>query len=793
MNADTMTIICFDLSGARVNSCIRFRHHFAFLWPVAAWVFTAFHLLGNCLLGAGTVWWRPRTKHWGIAVLIFLACLQSRADQVIRIADVSPARVEGGENGQFVMVYDLSMYKAPGWLPAWSFQDAVGLSGHPISKEDVRKYLNSLPAEARLKVDMRSAKFRLACDRDQDWDSTSPNFGAFKANDQLPSVDALIWRGKVSDDGIMASLEDFDEAYRPGVTRRIMYERLTHLALSVSKTPGPLQDGARLVAAKLLTARTLSGELPAATWDGGDAVLAAMVKKQIETLQKEEFRYKPVSFYTWDDELRRIFIRDRVLAEAFTEEESPTACLIWLVLLRQDPKLALAFGEEKARRTELTGKPHRDFQEMFNAALGNQDPATVLCDGAKLADVVGRVQSRLERSEKIKFALLPAAATPETQFRNTLTLEQIPDYMKLFLKAIRDGQCSLDPGPEGPWYLFQQHSLEPLLTWKSLPDGIKLAGGWDYELRLAETFQALYAAHRETHAKIVEYGGPPSAARPFPRRTYALQIRLLVPPVNRVEPMPEVYRRTALAYDRLGRLLARHYGDAPTLTGRREMGGKADLTANAEADSMASLYRGLYLTACDDLGMTPVDAKGNPTELRAAAKQFLEGFGSDPDNQRDVRFMLPLAPVNVPPKTGEGPVVGKSYPLSRLGRGGIDFSRDPLDSLPSTRIPVDRADYERTTYYWAVYGVCEKRLYVSFDGVPKIELEGDLGSRVALDTTSSTRSMALARFMEIELPGSGSLNRAEFRALVDKTDGSANNVEKALVDWANASSPSIHP
>jgi hypothetical protein len=374
---------------------------------------------------------------------------------------------------------------------------------------------------------------------------------------------------------------------------------------------------------------------------------------------------------------------------------------------------------------------------MFTEACSSDPPFAVLGDDARFAAVVAKVQSQLEPDEEIKVVLLPAASTPETRFMATLMPDQLADFMNLFIAAIKDGSVNLDPGPQGPWYLFQQHALQPLLTLGKTPEGKKLSVSDIYQERLDEAFEALYAAHRETHAKNAEMGGV-GAAAPF--YEYVNKIKLYVQPINRLEPLPEVYRLTSLAYERLAAILALRYDGGSQLQGYRPQGKQVELVTSSEVKKLANLYHGFYLLACDDLGMKPDAVSVEDNTLRQQARGFLQEPLKDGELNQDVRFLLPV------------------------GRGG-----EPG---------------KPTTYYWAIGGVLERTITFSFDEMPALDFGAGNEDDYEIAYTSNSNRIGAAQFFDFELPGTKSLSRDEFRALVEKAERNPLKLEEALDKWS---------
>lgn len=645
--------------------------------------------------------------------------------------ELLPTRIEAGDGGIYTFVYDLSKYKTVSWHPIW-WSDSVG-----ISEEELKGYLASLPSEARIRVDMKPASFYISS---EDYGDVAPLEKSFASvpNTELyiPSVDMLLWRGKFSDDGLMAAFEYYDEYAQPGMTRQQMYDKLANAALSHINDSGAMGEGALILTAKLWGARALAGETLPASIKGNSTIMSA-IELETQEIKEDEARWKPISFYTWTPKLSYIYMRDRILCEP-VKGDSTKAVMALLVLLDADPELKAAYEAERIRRDELTGKPYRDYLTMFRNACGSEKPANVIADDKAISRVETAVKAKLEPNEEIKFVPLPAASTPETRFMATLDPSELADFMTMFMAAIREGQVSLRPEHDAAWYLYQQYALEPLLKLEDVPEGSKLRYDLGYGTRLEEAFQALYAAHRETHAKNAEFGGAGAGA---PYANYYNQFKLLVHPVVRLEPLAEVYYRTSQAYNRLAEVINTRYAQAE-LVGMRPEGAKSAMEAVKEVKYLSELYRGFYLLACDDLGMKPVDVAANDTVVKSQALEFLKQPLRDGELKQDVRFLLPV------------------------GRGGMP-GEPP------------------TTYYWAIDGVKVRNFVYSFNDEPEFAFTAGSKDDFVVENRELYRKIAVADFLDMELQGKKSLNRDEFRRLVDEAGRLREKVEEKLKEWSN--------
>ena len=211
-----------------------------------------------------------------------------------------------------------------------------------------------------------------------------------------------------------------------------------------------------------------------------------------------------------------------------------------------------------------------------------------------------------------------------------------------------------------------------------------------------------------------------------PHETVAVFPPSIVWPRFRVEPLATYYLRTARAYGFLRNFLEATAGTEVlgAMHGLRKDGFREAVLGEELAAIQERSY-GFYLVACEDLGMKP---------------EF-----------------LPEEPVD--------PATAQAAALDWLAalEGNIDLAQDTRVS-----VPVFIAD-RGATRLWATLGVRLAKLEATYVCPPSLRRPSSGESwEVSYDLAPSHYVIPVDEFAEIELKGSASFTRDEWRALCDK-------------------------
>jgi hypothetical protein len=382
----------------------------------------------------------------------------------------------------------------------------------------------------------------------------------------------------------------------------------------------------RLLQAVAHGERTAEAILTAAARLGGQRVQVSVeVANQAEALQREfltdEQRSKVLGFYTWNEDLTRVFRRDRMLQ---TEIQEAAARAISTVLSGND-ELFSAYTSHLRLAEQLTNPlAGSDLRELCRA----------LAEG-RTTDCARGV------------SLFPPSRAHETELIKKLYGDQpIPEGFDLgdeMVKRLRAGTLDLKPNPASGWYDHQTYALQALAVLEGMPEGKHLSLNESYREELAGLFKALLALTRETHVKQLELPHRGSAMGLRPRK-----VKLYIAPDLTLEPLATYYFRRARSYQFIHDVLKRSFGSEGLEKMRRlTADGPVNLPLGEEIHLMQVLFHGAYLQACAEIGMTPGSEPGlgngkDANAHRAILKAWLGSIRKDPDLGKDVRMMVPI-------------------------------------------------------------------------------------------------------------------------------------------------------
>jgi len=432
-------------------------------------------------------------------------------------------------------------------------------------------------------------------------------------------------------------------------------------------------------------------------------------KRYLADFERDESRSKPISFYNWTGELKRLWRFMRFLQREFYDQ-SPD------VRVARDTASALA-GDAGLLS---------DYRKV-NAFYGRLTNPLICMSMDRIAGRAGSLAAlaREQGTWHQSVAFFPPSASRETElFERLFGGTGIPPGVNLMaelIHRIRSGDVDLAPGEKSGWYQHQAYALETMLLPSRGREKDKLQLTAKYKRRLVEAFKALITKRRETHARQLAKAGCPSAAMPLREA----QVR----PRLRIEPCPTFYLRTARAYDFVRNLLVATAGEAllRKMHGLRR-GGEREAALAEELASVRLRFYGFYLIACEDIGMRPQFLRNERVDVaaaRGAAEKWLGGIAADRDLECDTRVSIPIA-------------------------------GDPVG---------------RVTRIWATLGVRLAHLDASYALPPKVRPKGSDAEWKEVERWQLglvRYAIAVDEFAEIEMKGLRALTRAELRAVCDK-------------------------
>jgi len=433
----------------------------------------------------------------------------------------------------------------------------------------------------------------------------SPSFAELDLDaSKFAPAAALALKAKQFDDGLYACVELAADA---GLGR---LPAKKHLLLRLLQALAAESD--RAAAAVLTAAARLDGQQPQAT-----AEVAHEAENLLRDFLADELRSKPLGFYTWSEELSRIFQRDRILQTEIKEQAGRALA----IALSRDDDLLKEYVAALCLTEKLTNPlAWSDLRETALALKKGRTP-------------------RFPRH----LSLFPPSRAHETDLIKKLYGDQpIPEDFNLadeMIKRIRTGTLDLKPTPASGWYDYQTYALEALVAPDRMLEGQHLALEESYRKQLEGLFKALLALTRETHIKQLEVPMP-GAAPPPPV--------LDVSPNLTVEPLATYYLRRARSYRFVREVLEQAFGpEAPEQMRRLTYTGPVNMSLDAELHLMEALFHGAYLRSCEEIGMTPEQDSNLGNLKGASANQALLGawlasIRNDPDLGQDIRMMVPV-------------------------------------------------------------------------------------------------------------------------------------------------------
>ena len=348
-----------------------------------------------------------------------------------------------------------------------------------------------------------------------------------------------------------------------------------------------------------------------------DTVTTPVLNLQ-ELWRGDPFQFKPISFYSDDERLQRIWTSDRYLLSNVIvgSHDEIAAFNNWWNGSSSQGKAALA--SMRAIFAKVTNQSDPTiFGDGGFAAIVNQDRRTYQCDGSPCgsfwAPSSPGVLERLPAGERAQYDGL-AKAQPG-----------IDDIVK----SIKDGELTLKPTTQDGFFIYQRYALEPLLRRDGLTESTILTVDDKMQDIWTEVYKAGTAKALETHQKVMDTGGVEVlSAQAIPEYE-----RLIL------EPLPTAYKRYAQGYS----MLLAYVKTLPAEFVAQWTPGGRPVTEFLE--KLEGQMLGLYLVSIKQLGLkVDADVVARITELGDAAllnkaRNFLGDLKNEPSMSTDQRFM----------------------------------------------------------------------------------------------------------------------------------------------------------
>ena len=518
------------------------------------------------------------------------------------------------------------------------------------------------------------------------------------------SASILAAKAKQFDDGLYAAAEIGMEEGLPGVLGKKMFLSALFGALKDLGDPSIPQQEKEWSMAFIAAASSLGGQDL-----GEDAKVTELSQKMVKDFLQEPLRSKPIGFYTWNDELGKIFRQDRFLQTK----------------LEQSAALVQAI-KKKAGQTKDFYFKYLGFTEKMT----NPFPSDVTDLRRCIEDPL--ITHGAEENQK-RVVFFPPSRSYETDLVKKLyDNKPIPDNFNLaetLIEEIKAGSIDLTPRKNSGWYDYQTYSLESLILPDKFPEGKKLEFTRSYREELEALFKSLLALTRETHIKQLEI--PIMVGSAYRPGLTEQKIRIDISPELTLEPLATYYLRMARSYNFIHRVLTDTLGkNNLAKLHRLTASGPVKKDLSLELKEMEALFFGAALIVANETGcalqITKRDGSGNGVNKDIEfARQWMNHLSGDPDVSRDNRMMVPVF-----------------YDVQR-----------------------------KMTKVWVVLGYEQESVEVGFKSTPQIAVFDSQGKKIdesKLDVhyNDEVRSLWYPVFAEIYVKNI--LNRDEFRKLCDR-------------------------
>jgi hypothetical protein len=424
----------------------------------------------------------------------------------------------------------------------------------------------------------------------------------------LPSVNLLGGKAKQFDDGLYAAMDQYMVQNGEEGVRDIelcVRQVLTEL--------NPTGEAYAWLFASLEVGRFITPE--------EHQRRPRLVDRFVEAFLADEAQSRPVGFYTWNENLVRVFQFLRYLQQPFDKREGTPQVLANALARSSQAR------EQYTRMLDFYAHLTNPFDSLSLLPLTDE-----LYAGKPLTDIASVVGVR-----KPFVSFLPYSDSKETELFDRLYPRGLPpsaDLMADLINAIRSGELDLKPGENSGWYDYQLYALESLVLPEKGEGNDKLLLTKKYKLRLLEAFKAMVTKTRETH--IRQMGEAKSSMAAPPDEGLAPRLR--------VEPNPSYYLRLARSYAFIQTVLESAVQDLNSLPGFRAEGHRGK-PLGEELESMRLLFYGLYFVSCEDIGHKPQLLEGENADAdytRAIAADWLKSWETDPDLAVDTRVAVPI-------------------------------------------------------------------------------------------------------------------------------------------------------
>ena len=443
-------------------------------------------------------------------------------------------------------------------------------------------------------------------------------------------------------------------------------------------------------------------------------------KYYLTTFEINNAKSKPLGFYNWTDELKKIWKFFKFLQYRFNSKDLPELLKV-SDIIKNDSQLLKEYSDINA----FYGKLTNPFISLRLDQLEHGMPLSQL--------------AKKYRVRNANVCFFPPSTSRETELFYKLFDDNLPPEVNLInalITKIRSGMVKLKPKANEGWYQYQLYALEVLLFPSKGEENNKLLLTANYKKRLFEAFKALITKRRETHSRQLYL--EPKCGVTFKPKKFEIYPRL------RVEPCATYYLRTARSYAFLYNFLSAVIGeDKLHLLKGLKAGGERENNLQDELKYMRDLFYGLYLVSCEDIGLKPsltskemVDNKN----CMADALTWLDNYKTDPDLSCDTRISVPVF---------------------------LNLEREKTRMWATIGVRLAKLNVS----------------YVKYPKVRLFKSKGEWQSLKESQINTSCYLIPVDEFVEFEISGFKSITRKELHAICDQFK-TKNNILKALKNYS---------
>ena len=553
------------------------------------------------------------------------------------MADLSPYSVKRLADGSLEYSYDLTAVKTLG---------ATADANSAWGEDKVKAFLKSLPRSMKLTVApgaslevgsgraVESGRLTTSFATISEGPMASDNPLADKAGSKLRapldpaepklllSAEAIAWQVRQLELSALAAEELDTEALR-----RELWTRVLEAALARGKgRQGDAREGSLALVARLTAANACLDKTKVPASVRADSDLTVAVDAEISRLSESPDSLLAPPPWSWNQQ-QCGWIRARAIAQPFERSRGGTAAvLLFLDLVGSDPKLNALWNRVRSRRDRFLGVPATEQILLWREKAAGKPGEAI--------DALNEFIESLPQDARLPPPLVAAPVTPFGKFLDELSGAERRQAFAELANAVQDGRVK--PAPTN-WPLARDAALGALC----LPEAnksVEYDGAW--RDRLQSSFAALLGSTGDTR------GDSPVPEREDGERS-ELKVRLLVPPALEVEPVPELFARSAQSLEKLVEALQ-----------TEQLGGLQALGSDGSRSGAVVATARVWIPRLKGLAALSNPEAPTAKEL-AEGRRLAAAWRAEPAFSKEVREAS-ASPVSMPGERQHAAIVGVS-------------------------------------------------------------------------------------------------------------------------------------